>query len=216
MLGEKIHPKVFGIVRRLRDKDQSVMQELEADVFGGGEMFYQPLKSYLRKESIKDLEKLPNGIHSGLSKKEIRGIFFYYKYGKDFHFWHLYGTDGKIIKNKTEILRSISCDEKTPRVVEKSLQDKVYEANREVLSEIEHTYKDIEAKEKSETQQVHWNKEVGTKFLISIVKEIEHELDEYLSDFPEDRKLEEEWTLTQDKLKSISLTKKRLKSLRKI
>ena len=217
VLGEKIHPKVFGIVRRLKDKDQSVIEELEAEVFGGGEMFYQPLKSYLKEKSVSDLERMPDGIHSGLSKKRsVKAIFFYYKYGKDFHFWHLYRMDGKIIKNKTEILRSISCAENTPRVVEKSLQDKVYEANTEVLSDIEQAYKEIEVKEKSETQQVHWSKEASTRFLVKIVKEIEYELDGYLSDFPEDRKLEDEWARTQDKLKSISLTKKRLRSLRRI
>src|SRR3989344_6142500 len=48
VLGEKIHPKVFGILRKIKNEDSSVLDELESEVFGGGEIFYQPLKTYLK------------------------------------------------------------------------------------------------------------------------------------------------------------------------
>ncbi|MEM3489218.1 MAG: helicase-related protein, partial [Nitrososphaerota archaeon] len=40
ILGEEIHPKVFGIIRRIKGKDEKVFAELEKDIFGGGEVFY--------------------------------------------------------------------------------------------------------------------------------------------------------------------------------
>lgn len=216
ILGEKINPKVFGILRRIKEKDNSVIDELESDIFGGGELFYQPLKSYLKNKSISELESLPDGIHSGLNKKGIRGIFFYYKYLDDFHFWYLYDLDKKVfIKNKTEILNYINCTEKTSRVIPEFFEE-IYDLNEQVIIDIKHTYNNIENKEKSDTQQIHWTKERSTKFLISIVKEIENEVDDYLLDFPEDNALEKEWNQTQKKLLNISLTKKRLQDLRKI
>ncbi|MBU2589807.1 MAG: hypothetical protein KKB39_03515 [Nanoarchaeota archaeon] len=216
VLGEKIHPKVFGIIRRLKDKESSVLDELEADVFGGGEVFYQPLKTYLKKSSMKELESLPDGIHSGLIKKGIRGIFFYYKYEKDFHFWYLYDLElRKPIKNKTEILQFISCKETEKRAIPNFFEE-VYDINKIIQKDIEETYKNIESKEKIDTQQVFWTKEKSKKFLISLVKEIDQELEDYLLDFPEDNALEKEWDKTKEKLVGINLTKKRLQILRGI
>ncbi len=216
VLGEKIHPKVFGIIRRIKDKDEGVLDELEADVFGGGEIFYQPLKSYLRKAKLEQLDDLPDGIHSGLDKKKIRGIFLYYKYGKDFHFWYLYDLDSKaVLKNKTEILKFITCSEKTARVIP-NFFDEVYNYNKKVIEDIEHTYKDIAGKEKTDTQLVPIGKDKSAKFLISVVREIEIEINHYLMDFPEDTNLEKEWNITKEKLLKVSLTKKRLQVLRKI
>jgi len=71
ILGEKIHPKVFGIIRRIRGKDSTVFDDLERDVYGGGERFYQPLKDFLKKRAIEELEKMPMGIHSGLKKEKL-------------------------------------------------------------------------------------------------------------------------------------------------
>ena len=216
VLGEKIHPKVFGIIRKIKEQDPKILDELENDVFGGGELFYQPLKTYLKNKSMSELEELPDGIHSGLSNKGIKGIFFYYKYSDDFHFWYMYDLEGKfLLKNKTEIMRYISCTDKTTRVIP-DFFDKVYEINNKIIKDIEETYKDIESKEKTDTQQVQWSKERSTKFLISVVREIEHEIDDYLLDFPEDDILEKEWNQTKEKLLNISLTKKRLQLLRKI
>lgn len=216
VLGEIIHPKVFGIIRRIRDNENSVLDELEADVFGGGEIFYQPLRAYIKKRSIQELEELPDGIHSGIDKKKIKGIFFYYKYGNDFHFWYLHDLDsGNNIKNKTEILKFILCNEKTPRVIP-DFFDEVYATNRKIIKDIEDTYKSIESSVKTDTQLVPLGKDKSAKFVISIVKEIHTEIESYLLDFPEDNSLEKEWDATKERLLGISLTKKRLQDIRKI
>src|SRR3989338_10767560 len=100
ILGEEIHPKVFGIIRRIKGKDSRLFAELERDAFGGCEKFYQPLKDFLKKKALEELEKIPYGVYSGLEKNKIMGIFFYYKYGNDFHFWYLYDiSTGSIMTN---------------------------------------------------------------------------------------------------------------------
>jgi len=86
ILGEEIHPKVFGVIRRIRNRDARIFNELEKDMFGGGEKFYQPLKDFLKNKATEELEKIPYGVYSGLEKNKISGIFMYYKYGDDFHF----------------------------------------------------------------------------------------------------------------------------------
>jgi len=216
VLGEKIHPKVFGIIRRIKNKDSTILDELESDVFGGGEIFYQPLKRYIKNRSIQELEKFPDGIHSGLTKKEIRAIFFYYKYEDDFHFWYLYDFNKEnLIKNKTEILRYIICEESTPRVIP-DFFEKVYDINQKIVRKIKETYNEIESKEKTDTQQVQWSREKSTRFLISVVREIEYEIDDYLLDFPEDDTIEKQWNETKEKLLGISITKKRLQAIRRI
>ncbi|EQD31870.1 Snf2 family RNA helicase, partial [mine drainage metagenome] len=58
ILGEEIHPKVFGIIRRIKGKDEKVFAELEKDIFGGGEIFYQPLKDFLKNKGVDELEKI--------------------------------------------------------------------------------------------------------------------------------------------------------------
>src|SRR3972149_1482324 len=141
ILGEEVNPKVFGIIRRIREQDETVFDELEKEVFGGGEKFYQPLMDYLRAKTARELESIPLGIHSGL-QKGIKGIFFYYKYGEDFHFWHLYDLiTGGMIKNKTKILDYISCPPEETRVIP-DFFEKVYEVNAEIVRDIEETYKE--------------------------------------------------------------------------
>ncbi len=46
------------------------------------------MKDYLKTRAAEELESIPFGIYSGL-KRGATGIFFYYKYGEDFHFWYL-------------------------------------------------------------------------------------------------------------------------------
>jgi len=68
VLGEEIHPKVFGVLMRIKDKDNTTLTELEQDAFGGGEMFYEPLMRFLRDKGIEEIKKIPNGAYSGLRK----------------------------------------------------------------------------------------------------------------------------------------------------
>ena len=215
VLWEEVNPKVFGIIRRIRDQDETVFDELEREVFGGGERFYQPLMEYLKSKTAQELESVPLGIHSGL-KRDIKGIFFYYKYGDDFHFWYLCDlTTGEMIKNKTKILDYIACPPEEVREIP-DFFERVYEVNREIQRDIEATYKEAEQKEAVDSALGELIADRSKKFVTSIIREMDIRLDEYLFDFPEDKEVEEKWEGIKEKLLSVSLTKRRLQQVRGI
>jgi len=216
ILGEKIHPKVFGIIRKIKGKDSKVFAELEQDAFGGGEKFYQPLKDFLKKKALDELEKIPYGVYSGLKKGKISGIFFYYKYGNDFHFWYLYDVStGSIITNKTEIIDFISCKQNKERVIP-DFFEKIYEVNKIIVEDIERAYKEIELSQTQDSKLRELSKSRSTKFVKNMIAEIELQIDSYLNEFPDDDSIEKFWDPVKNKLISMPPAPKRLQVLRKI
>lgn len=213
ILGEEISPKVFGILRRIKEQDNTVVDELEGEMFGGGENFYQPLMNYLKERSSDELDTIPFGIHSGL-ERGIKAIFFYYQYDSDFHFWYLYDLDKKeVITNKTRILEYISCPPEESRVIP-DFFDNVYEINREIVNDIEQKYKEVEQSEAVDPSLAEFNRDRSKKFITSIIREIDLSIDDYLLDFPDDKEIEEKWEKAKEDLLSVGLTKKRLQFLR--
>lgn len=216
ILGETVHPKVFGIIRRIKDKDVSVFEELEQEAFGGGEKFYQPLREFLKIKGMDEIEKIPYGVHSGLRKDSIKGIFFYYKYTEDFHFWHIYNViNDEILRDKARIIDFIQCPPKEIRVIP-DFFNKIYDVNKRVVEAIEMTYREVEQHKKIDPSTVHKSLDLSEKFVNSIIREIEKFMDDYLLDFPEDKNVEADWLVGRTKLLSIPLTKKRLRDLRRI
>jgi superfamily II DNA or RNA helicase len=216
ILGEEIHPKVFGIIKRIKERDSTVFKEQEDYMYGGGEKFYQPLKEFLKKKALEELEKIPYGVHSGLKKNKIRGIFFYYKYGNDFHFWYLYDVNtDSIITNKTEIIDFLSCKPNEERVIP-NFFEKIYEINKIIVENIERAYKEIELSQTQDSKLKELSKSRSTKFVKNMITEIELQIESYLSEFPEDDSIQKFWEPVENKLISIPQTKKRLQSLRKI
>lgn len=213
VLGEEVNPKVFGIIRRIKERDESVFDELENEVFGGGERFYQPLKDYLKTKAVDELNSIPFGIHSGL-KRGTKGIFLYYKYGGDFHFWYLYDlATGEMLKNKTKILDYISCPPDEARVIP-DFFDKIYEINTAIVSDIESAYKELEQKKNVDSPFGEFTIDRSKKFVADIIREIDSLIEEYLLDFQEDKEIEKRWEALKTRLLKISLTKKRLQNLR--
>lgn len=216
ILGEEIHPKVFGIIRKIRGKDTKIFTELEQDAFGGGERFYQPLKDFLKTKAIEELDKIPLGVHSGLKKNKISGIFFYYKYGNDFHFWYLYDVNsGSIITNKTEIIEFITCKHNEVRVIP-NFFEKIYDVNKIIVEDIERTYKEIELSQTQDSKLKELSKSRSTKFIKNMIIEVELQIDSYLNEFPDDDSIEKLWEPVKNKLISIPQTQKRLQVLRKM
>jgi hypothetical protein len=216
ILGEEIHPKVFGIIRRIEDKDEKVFAELEKDIFGGGEVFYQPLKDFLKNKGVEELERIPNGVFSGLKKEKSSGIFFYYRYGDDFHFWYLYDIkSGKMLTRKTEILNFIKCNQDELRLIP-DFFERVYDANKLVLEDIVRMYKEIELSNTQDSQLKELNRSNSSKFIKKMIDEIELQITEYLQEYPKDNSAEQVWEPIKTKLISLPQTKKRLQELRKI
>ena len=216
VLGEEIHPKVFGIIRKIKSKDENVFAELENDVFGGGEVFYQPLKDFLKNKGVEELQKIPNGIFSGLKKSRSSAIFFYYKYGDNFHFWYLYDLEsGTMLTGKTEILDFIKCKTDEIRIIP-NFFELVYDANKLVLEDIQRTYKEIELSYTEDSQLKEFSRSNSTKFIKKMIDEIEIQLNDYLYEYPNDTSVEHVWEHIKSKLLSLPPTKKRLQVLRKI
>ena len=216
VLGEEIHPKVFGIIRRIKGKDERLFKELEADLFGGGELFYQPLKDFLKDKGVEELERIPFGVFSGLKKDKISGIFFYYEYERDFHFWYLYNIkSGALITSKTDILDYIKCKKLEGRVIP-SFFEKVYDTNKTILEEIERTYKEIELSSTQDSQLKELNRSNSTKFIKKMIDEIELQLNEYLYEYPNDTSVEHVWEQIKSRLIALPPTKKRLQALRQL
>jgi len=211
ILGEKIHPKVFGVLRRIREKDATVLDELEETIYGGGESFYQPLREYLKEHPPEGIAELPNGIHSGL-RRGVRGIFFYYQYRTEtetHHLWYLYDlAKERFIKLKSEILSYISCSPEELRVIP-NFFDKVYEVDQKVREDIEAIYRraELEAKRLIPSELPREVKRI--KDILAI------EVDEYLKQFPADEALSEEWEEMRKKLFTIRWTKQRVRILRR-
>ena len=215
ILGETIHPKVFGTIRRIKEKDSSLFDELEREIFGGGEKFYQPLRDFLKKKGIEEISKIPDGVHSGLETHKIKGIFYYYKYSEDFHFWYLYDlNEDRIVKNKTEILDFIICTETEGRVIPDFFQ-KVYEINKLVVEDLADTYKQLEQKEQDAPTRA-FSKDRRSRFINSLIHDVEFELDNYLMEFPEDKEVQKLWEITLEKLREFHQTPQRLRKIRRI
>ncbi|MDR0911618.1 MAG: phospholipase D-like domain-containing protein [Methanobrevibacter sp.] len=212
VLGEKINTKVFGVIRQIKKKDKNVWNIENDDL--GGESLYQPLKDYLQDNAISEIEKIPNGIYSGL-KREISGIFYYYKYDDDFHFWYLKKlNDQTLLKSKTEILEYIKCNKEEARVIP-DFFDKLYETNKEILQDIENTYKTIE-QQSLDDMQINWAKKKSTVFISKMVNTIYEEVDEHMEDFPSDIEIENKWEKIYQALRKMPLSKVKERDLRKI
>jgi superfamily II DNA or RNA helicase/sulfur relay (sulfurtransferase) DsrC/TusE family protein len=209
VLGEKINPKVFGIIRDLRgseEKKEKVLKELEEEQFGGGESFWQPLKNFGLEKLKGFCESLPHGIQSGL-KKGFKGIFFYYKYDEDYHLWFLYDALNKsFITTKAEILNFISCKEDEPRVVSNDLD--IFEIHRRVRKEIKRFFS--EGLIATQIRTVHGRME---KTLRDMRDELDFIKENYLD---EDDQTREKITEIITNLSRVSLTRKRMRILRNI
>lgn len=210
VLGEQINPKVFGIMRDLKSEDEETkdktMELLEAEQFGGGELFFQPLKNFGLDKLPAFSQELPHGIQSGL-KKGYRGIFFYFQYAEEYHFWYLYDLIDKEFKtNKTEILEFIACKQNERRIVPEDYD--VYSAHEEVKNRITELFN--ETRFEIEMRTPSGKKE---KFLIDMRDELEHIKAEVL--FEEDQKEKTKIEEIIIKINEMNFTKKRLQYLRR-
>jgi len=203
ILGETINPKVFGIIRELRgtkDEKEKVLKELEEEQFGGGEFFWQPLKDFGFGES------LPHGIQSGL-QRGFRGIFFYYKYDEDYHFWFLYDVISEdFIYNKTEILNYISCKENEKRVIPEDLD--IFEIHNKVREKIKNLFS-----EGLITTHIRTTQGRMEKILTDIRDELDFIIEDYLD---ENDPLADKINKIIDKLNNVAITKLRMRKIRRI
>jgi superfamily II DNA or RNA helicase len=221
VMDDDINPKVFGTtssldedtLERIKDNDRSVIQDLSDDTLGGGEGFWQPIREAMSESFKQEMENIPYGVYSGHKREGTKGIFFYYKYAEDFHYWYYCDLETQeIIDNKTEILNRISVEPEEDRSIPGFFQ-KVYEESTEVTDRIEQEYKAIE-QSSGDDRRMQWDSERSKKFLIKILDTLKSNLEDHLYDFPEDAQTEKQINDVQNRLKGVSLTPDRTSELR--
>ena len=209
VLGERINPKVFGIIRDLQRDEKTkekLLKELEEEQFGGGELFWQPLKDFGLERLKEFCESLPHGIQSGLLKR-FRGLFFYYKYDDDYHLWYLYdAANDTFIINKTEILNFISCTLNQVRVIPEELD--VFEIHKRVREEVKKFFSEGLIATQMRTVQGRMEKAfVNMRDELTFIRESYLELGNPLG---------ERIAHIISSISNIALTKKRMQALRRI
>jgi len=123
LAGQTVHPRSFNMLRRIREEDNTVIEEEEDfSELVSNESLLRTLKNFLDAQGRDAIEELPDGIHSGLHRPAKRGMFFYFraepKGGLRQHFWRYYDlATGQIVDNRWVIANLIACDSDTPRVV---------------------------------------------------------------------------------------------------
>ncbi|MFQ5882320.1 MAG: C-terminal helicase domain-containing protein, partial [Candidatus Methylomirabilales bacterium] len=142
VLGETVHPRNFNTIRRIRNEDGSVIEEEEQFTeLASSEFLLQQLRSLVEAGGQDMLESLPDGIHSGLTKAGVKGVFFYFQarpkgQGK-LHFWKYCDLkDDAIIDNRYIIANLIACQRDTPRVVDPEMFRAVFDLQERVVEDI--------------------------------------------------------------------------------
>lgn len=99
-----------------------------------------------------------------------------------------------MIRNKTKILDYIACPPDEARVIP-DFFDRVYEVNKEIVKDIEATYKEVEQRESVDPTLGELTSDKSKKFVSSIIiiREMDLRMDEHLFDFPEDKEFEKRW-----------------------
>ena len=209
VLGEAINPKVFGVLKDIESEKQSIWDDIEREQFGGGEIFWEPLREFIKERSFEYLNNIPYGAYSGLRKK-FRGIFFYYKYGNDYHFWYLCDVlNKKFITHKSEILEFISCKVDEPIFIQDDDRDFVFSLHEKIVEKI----KDVFYENIIDTSIKTTQKE---KFIRDMIGELEYLKKEYFSEYDQASLYMKNIDEIITKLNEISFTKRRIRDLRSI
>ncbi|GCE06634.1 C-terminal helicase domain-containing protein [Dictyobacter aurantiacus] len=153
ILGEAVHPQNFNTLRRIESEDGRVVEEQERFAeLTSSEYLLQSLKGLLNSDMRQTLEALPDGIHSGLLRRDARGVFFYFTApdsqrasGKDVkrrqHYWRYvdlseHARRRHIEDNRYLITNYIACQPDTARYVPGSDEVNIFELQEKVIDSI--------------------------------------------------------------------------------
>lgn len=139
VLGEMISARSLEQLRRLREGDTNIIDELERDneLVSTDEMKF-PLMLYLQQVGMDRIRSIPLGIGSGIARSSRpSGVFFAFQAG-DRHFWRLYANDGEIVTDKRRLFRYLHTEIQEPRVMPGNFEvyDLLDRATTDVLKEI--------------------------------------------------------------------------------
>lgn len=141
--GQTVNPREFNTLRRIRDEDVSVLDDIEEE--GGlptSEFLLQELRESLARDGLDAFERLPDGIHSGRAGRGgAGGVFFYFRAERDGRkqdFWRFVeaGGSGRVLDDRFEIARLIQCGPDEPRVMDGDLRSRVFEMQERAVAHI--------------------------------------------------------------------------------
>jgi len=142
ILGETVHPRTFNTLRRIAEEDGSVIEEEEAiSELATHENMLRQLSELINREGQEWLDRLPDGIHSGLVKPGARGVFFYFQAERKerpgrYHFWKYIDLHrNEILDNRMLITNLIACQPDTKRVVSMT-REEVFPLMESVIQDI--------------------------------------------------------------------------------
>ena len=153
ILGETVHPRNFNTLRRIRDEDGTVIEEEEQFTeLASNEFLLKQLQEVLKGGGHEALDELPDRIHSGLTRLNAKGVFFYFqgrpKDGEKLHFWKYVDVKGNgIVDNRYLIANLIACDRGTPRLVDPDLYSSVFDLQEKVIDHILSSVQEQKARE---------------------------------------------------------------------
>jgi superfamily II DNA or RNA helicase len=138
ILGEVVSSRSLDQLRRLREEDQTVIDELEREIeLASTDEMKFPLILYLQQAGVEQVKRIPLGIGSGIAKSQRpSGVFFAFQAG-DRHFWRLY-TGDEVISDKRRLYRYLHVDPDEPRAMPANFEiyDLLDQATQDVLDEI--------------------------------------------------------------------------------
>lgn len=120
VLGEVVTPRDFNTLKRIADEDDTVIEEQESFLeLASSEALVAELQRVLSTDARGWLSDLDDGIHSGLERRGMKGMFFYFAAPREsgrVHFWRYYDlATRKISDNRYQIMQIIACSTETPR-----------------------------------------------------------------------------------------------------
>jgi hypothetical protein len=108
ILGEMPNPMDFNTLRRIEERDERIIDELESESeLNIGEFLMEDLLNFLKSIGERKLSRIPNGV--GTSKKgERRGFFLSLKNLKtDKHYWLFEDENGNLVGLRGDRLEAI-------------------------------------------------------------------------------------------------------------
>lgn len=141
VLGEVVTPRDFNTLKRIADEDNAVLEEQESFLeLASSEALLAELQKVLSTDAQRWLTDLDDGIHSGLERRNTKGLFFYFTVPRDSgraHFWRYYDLETrKIIDNRYHIMQIIACSPDTPRFPPPYQEVDVFEIQNKIIESI--------------------------------------------------------------------------------
>lgn len=143
VLGEVVTPRDFNTLKRIAEEDNTVIDEQEAFLeLASSEALLAQLQRLLATEARKWLTDLDDGIHSGIQRSRMRGVFMYFTAphpegeGRQ-HFWRYYDLARReITDNRYQIMQIIACGPETPRYPPPYNEVNIYDIQDRIIENI--------------------------------------------------------------------------------